>query len=127
MFNVPFTGSAPVKPATEYKLVGTPVARRDMPAKVSGKHVYMQHVRVPGMMHARVVRPRGQGAYGDGAKVLRIDESSIRSIAGLAGFFILIQLMEQPERYGRSRRFDAMPSSSILQVFLNATQSREGA
>ncbi len=82
LFNVPFTGSAPVKPATEYKLVGTPVARRDMPAKVSGKHVYMQHVRVPGMMHARVVRPRGQGAYGEGAKVLNIDESSIRSIAG---------------------------------------------
>jgi nicotinate dehydrogenase subunit B len=39
-------------------------------------------VRVPGMMHARVVRPRGQGAYGDGAKVLSIDETSIRNIAG---------------------------------------------
>ncbi|HYR91324.1 MAG TPA: molybdopterin cofactor-binding domain-containing protein [Terriglobia bacterium] len=82
LFNVPFTGSAPVKPASEYKLLGTPVARRDMPAKVSGKHVYMQHVRVPGMMHARVVRPRGQGAYGDGAKVLSVDETSIRNIAG---------------------------------------------
>jgi nicotinate dehydrogenase subunit B len=91
LFNVPFTGSAPVKPATEYKLVGTPVARRDMPAKVSGKHVYMQHVRVPGMMHARVVRPRGQGAYGDGAKVLNIDESSIRSIAGAR----LVRLYDQ--------------------------------
>jgi CO/xanthine dehydrogenase Mo-binding subunit len=42
----------------------------------------MQHVRLPGMLHGRVVRPRGQSAYGAGAKVLSIDESSIRGIAG---------------------------------------------
>jgi hypothetical protein len=39
----------------------------------------------------------------------------------------LVQLLKQPERYGRSRRFDEMPSSPILHAFLNATQSREGA
>src|SRR5437867_3585591 len=81
-FNIPFTGSAPVKPASAYKLVGTAVSRNDVPEKVSGKHVYMQHVRLPGMMHGRVVRPRGQRAYGAGAKVLSIDETSIRSISG---------------------------------------------
>ena len=42
----------------------------------------MQHVRVPGMVHGRVVRPRGQSAYGSGAKVLSLDEASIRSIPG---------------------------------------------
>ena len=51
-----------------------------MPDKVSGDYVYMQHVRVPGMLHGRTVRPRGQAAYGAGARVLEIDEGSITSI-----------------------------------------------
>src|SRR5262249_53166741 len=41
---------------------------------------HMQHVRVPNMLHGRVVRPRGQGAYGTGAKPLAVDEASIRHI-----------------------------------------------
>ncbi len=81
-FNLAFTGSAPVKPTTAYKVVGTPVPRRDSPAKVNGEYVYMQHARVDGMLHGRVVRPRGQSAYKAGAKVLSVDESSIRDIAG---------------------------------------------
>ena len=68
--------------AAEYKLVGKSVPRNDMPDKVSGKYVYMQHLRVDGMLHGRVVRPRGQGAYGDGAKILSVDEASIRDIPG---------------------------------------------
>src|SRR6185503_11432577 len=52
------------------------------PAKVAGTFAYVQHQRLPGMLHGRIVRPRGQRAYGVGAKVLRIDESSIRGIAG---------------------------------------------
>jgi nicotinate dehydrogenase subunit B len=79
-FGLPVAGAAAVKPVAEYKLVGAPVPRNDIPDKVSGRHVYMQHMRVPGMLHGRVVRPRGQSAYGSGAKVLNIDEGSIRSI-----------------------------------------------
>src|SRR5256886_16646675 len=40
----------------------------------------MQHMRLSGMLHGRVVRPRGQRAYGAGAKPLQIDESSIKDI-----------------------------------------------
>ncbi len=81
-FHLAFTGSAPVKSSASYKIVGTPVPRNDLPGKVSGKYIYMQHVRVPGMLHGRVVRPRGQGAYGAGAKVLALDETSIGNIPG---------------------------------------------
>jgi len=81
-FGIPFTGTAPVKQSGQYKLVGTKVPRRDMPDKVTGQYTYLQHVRVPGMLHARVVRPRGQRAYGAGAKVLAVDAGSIRNIAG---------------------------------------------
>ncbi len=80
--HVPFTGKAPVKTVAEYKLVGTGIPRNDIPDKVAGRYVYMQHVRVPGMLHGRVVRPRGQRNYGAGAKVLDIDETSIRTIRG---------------------------------------------
>jgi nicotinate dehydrogenase subunit B len=80
LFNLSFTGKARVKPSAEYKVVGSNVPRNEVPDKVSGKYVYMQHVRVPGMLHGRVVRPRGQRAYGAGAKVLEVDEASIRDI-----------------------------------------------
>ena len=73
---------SPQKPANRYKLVGTSVPRVDIPEKASGKYVYMQHVRVPDMLHGRIVRPRGQRAYGTGAKPLSIDESSIKHIPG---------------------------------------------
>jgi len=79
-FNLKFTGTAPQKQISRYKLVGTRVPRVDVPAKASGKYVYMQHVRMPDMLHARIVRPRGQRAYGAGAKPLSVDESSIAGI-----------------------------------------------
>jgi CO/xanthine dehydrogenase Mo-binding subunit len=81
-FDLPFSDTAPVKLPADYKVVGRRVARRDLPDKVSGQHIYMQHVRVPGMLHGRVVRPRGQRTYGVGAKVAGLDETSIRGIAG---------------------------------------------
>jgi CO/xanthine dehydrogenase Mo-binding subunit len=74
-------GVAPAKPVSQYTLVGTSPARIDIPDKVSGRFTYIQNVRVPGMLHARVVRPRGQGGYGTGAKPLSIDEGSIKHIA----------------------------------------------
>jgi len=79
-FHLAFTGSAPVKAPADYKIVGKPIPRNDLPDKVSGKYVYMQHQRVDGMLHGRIVRPRGQGAYGAGAKIASLDEASIRDI-----------------------------------------------
>ena len=80
LFNLAFTGNAKPKQPSEYKLVGTKHPRRDMPDKVAGRYTYVQHVRVPGMLHARIIRPRGQRAYGAGAKILAIDESTIKDI-----------------------------------------------
>lgn len=81
-FAIKFTGTAPRKPPSQYKLVGARVPRVDMPDKVAAKYVHMQHVRVPNMLHGRIVRPRGQRAYGSGAKVANLDESSIAHIPG---------------------------------------------
>ena len=55
-------GAGISKPVSQYTLVGTQVRRIDIPAKVNGTYTYIQNVRVPGMVHARSVRPRGAGA-----------------------------------------------------------------
>jgi len=81
-FDVPYTGNAPIKDYRTYKIVGTSVPRLDMPDKASGTFVFMQQVRLPGMLHGRVVRPRGQGSYADGARVTNVDAASIRDIRG---------------------------------------------
>ena len=52
--------TAPLKPVSQYKVVGTRVPRFDIPDQVIGKSTYIQNVRVPGMWHGRPVRPRGQ-------------------------------------------------------------------
>ncbi len=73
-------GQAPAKPISSYTLVGTSPPRIDIPAKVTGTYTYVQNVRVPGMLHGRVVRPRGQGAWGAGAPIVSVDPSSIAHI-----------------------------------------------
>jgi nicotinate dehydrogenase subunit B len=79
------SGAPGMKPVSQYKLVMSHgIPRVDIPAKVNGSFTYSHNVRVPGMLHGRVVRPRGQGAYGAGTapKVLSVDEGSIKKIAG---------------------------------------------
>jgi CO/xanthine dehydrogenase Mo-binding subunit len=82
-FDLPFSGMASVKPVEAYRLVGKPLPRTDLPAKALGRHRYIQHERLPGMLHGRIVRPRGQAAYGAGAAPLAIDEASVRHLAGV--------------------------------------------
>jgi nicotinate dehydrogenase subunit B len=80
-FNVTMTGTAAMKPVSGYKLVAQRVARPDLAGKVNASHAYIQHLRLPGMLHGRIVRPRGQSAYVSGARILGVDESSVAGIA----------------------------------------------
>jgi nicotinate dehydrogenase subunit B len=80
MREIPFTGKAPLKQASNFNVVGRPVPRRNVAEKVSGRFTYMQSHSVPGMLHGRVVRPRGQGPYGRVANVVSVDEASIAHI-----------------------------------------------
>jgi len=61
-FERTISGRAPVKAPSEYKVVGRPVPRVEIPAKMTGKHVYVHDLRLPGMVHGRVVRPPRVGA-----------------------------------------------------------------
>ena len=61
-----------------YKIVGQPVKRFEIPAKVTGEHNYIHDVRIPGMLHGRVVRPPVINT-----EPVSIDQDSIRGIPGV--------------------------------------------
>jgi nicotinate dehydrogenase subunit B len=75
-----------VKSADAYSIVGKSVPRVDLPAKATGELVYVHDVRVPGMLHGRVVRPPYAGVdVGDfiGNSLIAVDEGSVSDIPGL--------------------------------------------
>jgi len=72
------TKPAKAKDPKDYRLVGKPVPRLDIPDKVTGRFTYMQDFSVPGMLHGRVVRPPALDA-----KLESVDEGSIKDIAGI--------------------------------------------
>src|SRR5258705_12001733 len=59
-------------------LIGQPVPRVDIPAKVTGGAAYVQDMRLPGMVHARVVRPPSYGAQLD-----ECDTSAVEKLPGV--------------------------------------------
>ncbi len=69
---------APQKVPADYRIVGKPVPRLDIPGKVSGRFTYMQDFKLPGMLHGRVIRPSGIGAT-----LVSYDETSIDQIPGI--------------------------------------------
>ena len=71
------TGVAAVKPVQDLKIVGLSPQRYDIPAKVDGSLKWAVDVKLPGMVHARNVKPPVAGA-----KLVSIDESSVRGKPG---------------------------------------------
>lgn len=66
-----------LKKAPQYKVIGKSIPRVDIPGKVTGEFTYVHDVRLPGMLHARVVRPDDLGA-----KLLSFDDSAARKVSG---------------------------------------------
>jgi len=75
--NLKLDAKAPLKAPKDYTIVGTAVARRDVPAKVTGQFTYMQDFKVQGMVHARVIRPRAVKA-----SLLTWSDTKARQIPG---------------------------------------------
>jgi len=76
-FNLKLDPKAPLKNPATYSLVGKPLPRPDVPAKCTGTFTYMQDFSLPGMVHARVIRPPAIGA-----KLIAVDETSIKNLPG---------------------------------------------
>ena len=62
LIHVAATPDVRLKDSRDYRVVNRPVPRLDIPAKVTGGMAYVQDLRLPGLVHARVVRPPAYGA-----------------------------------------------------------------
>jgi nicotinate dehydrogenase subunit B len=77
-FNLPLSNGAKRKSPGEWTVLGKPIGRVDLPEMAAGQFEFVHNVRVPGMLHGRVVRPPAVGST-----LVSVDESSVRDVAGL--------------------------------------------
>ena len=84
--------NTPAKSPETYRVVGSAAPRVDIPAKATGELVFVHDMRVPGMLHGRVVRPPYAGVdAGDfvGNTLESVDESSIAHLAGIRAVVVI--------------------------------------
>ncbi|MCX8997965.1 molybdopterin-dependent oxidoreductase [Rhizobiaceae bacterium BDR2-2] len=78
--------AAAVKATGDYRIVGKSQPRNDIAAKATGQWTYVHDVRVPDMLHGRVIRPPHAG-FDQGPHVghglAGVDESSVADVPGL--------------------------------------------
>jgi CO/xanthine dehydrogenase Mo-binding subunit len=77
-FDLALDRNAKRRSPSEWTVLGKAVPGLDHPALASGTFEFVQNVRVPGMLHGRVVRPPEMGA-----RLIAVGEASVREIAGL--------------------------------------------
>lgn len=68
----------PAKDPKTYKIVGQPVQRTDLPPKFTGEFSYSADIRMPGMLHGRVIRPPTVNT-----KPTTVDTDSIKDVPGV--------------------------------------------
>jgi nicotinate dehydrogenase subunit B len=105
-FNLTVSSRVTPKNPSQYTVLGTSVPRDDIPLKATGQFQYVQHVRVPGMLHGRVVRPP------IGAKFVSVDESSVKSLPGN------VKVVVKNDFVGvvADRQWQAIQAAAALQV-----------
>lgn len=77
-FDLKLDPKAPLKDPASYTIVGKPLKRPDVPAKCTGAAKYVHDLNVPGMLHARVIRPPAIGA-----DLVSVDENSVKDLPGV--------------------------------------------
>lgn len=121
-------------PAAEYAVLGRPVPRIDIPAKVTGGAAYIQDLRPPGLLHARVVRPPSYGAI-----LIEVDAAAVERLPGVVkvvrdgtflgvvaeGEWTAIQAMRRLATSARWRETASLPDAAALPDALRALPSRD--
>jgi nicotinate dehydrogenase subunit B len=70
-------GKAQPKKPSEHRIVGQPIKREDVAPKVFCQQDFCTDIKVPGMVHGRMIRPPVAGAI-----PMKVDDSAIKSIPG---------------------------------------------
>src|SRR5581483_3544678 len=99
-------GKAQPKDPKAHTIVGQPIRRGDIAPKVFAQQDFCTDVKVPGMVHGRMIRPAIAGAV-----PVKIDESSIKHIPG-------VQVVHQGGFLGvvAPREWDAIQQAEKLKV-----------
>jgi nicotinate dehydrogenase subunit B len=128
------TAKVEPKPASSHKIVGTSTLRRDIPGKVTGGVAYVQDLRLPGMVHGRVVRPPRYGA-----KLEAVDAAKVGALPGMItvvrdGSFLGV-VAEREEQAIRARQSlmesarwsggDELPDPAGLSAHLTSLPSQD--
>jgi isoquinoline 1-oxidoreductase len=67
--------AVPIKKPSEFKIMSRPALRRDAEEKVTGKAKYAGDIQLPGMLHAKILRPPAHGA-----KLIDVDLSEAKQV-----------------------------------------------
>jgi nicotinate dehydrogenase subunit B len=124
-----------LKAPSEFLWMGTPMRRVDIPAKVAGGAAYVQDMKLPGMAHARVVRPPSAGAT-----LISLETSQVESMPGVIkvhrdGNFLAVIARQEYQAVQAMRKLAAavqwaetplLPDHNALPSFL-MNASREDA
>jgi isoquinoline 1-oxidoreductase len=98
------SSSAPLIPASAWKVAGTPVPKANGREFVTGKHKYPSDISLPGMMFGKVLR-----ATGFNATLVSIDTSAAEKLPGVKlvrdGDFVGVVA---PDAYTAERAIDAI-------------------
>ena len=122
---------APLKPAAQYRIVGRPQARADIPAKATAAFIYVHDVRLPGMLHGRVVLPPYAGFDSGGhvgASLIAVDEASVAHVPGLVtvviiGDFVGVVAMREEHAIEAMQRLKVQWRAAPVVPDLNAPEA----
>jgi CO/xanthine dehydrogenase Mo-binding subunit len=122
------------KNAADYAVVGRSMPRVDVPDKVTGRSRFLHDLRLPGMVHGRVLRPPSRGAV-----LLSLDDTAARAVPGVVavvrdGSFVGV-VTEREENALRAlaalragsvwKEQDSLPSERQLTEFLVSAPAEE--
>ena len=105
-------GEVKPKPTSEYTVVGTPVPRLDIPDKVVGLPVFVDDMALPGMLHARIVRPPGYAA-----RLKNVDTGPVQAMPGVVavmcdGSFLAVAAVREEQAVDAAQRLATLASWS---------------
>ena len=128
------TPQSPLKSVKDFKVIGTPMHRVDIPGKVTGAPMYVQDMRPEGMLHARVVRPPNYGA-----ELVAVDIASVEKLPGVIkvvrdgsflavaaqGEFQAIEAMNMLASIAQWRKVAQLPDQGTIHQFLTRLPSQD--
>ena len=118
MLHVEAQPTSTLTPPERFTQMGKALPRIDIPAKVTGGAAYIQDMRLPGMVHARVVRPPSNGA------TLLSADTAADLLPGLQSYNLPVRQEELPVLVVKAQ---ILRIGSVKQTFSALFESRDGS